>query len=99
MKTEVKFSPEREEVMGGSISCVTEINIPATKKTNGIEFEISVFQCECGCPECISIVQTTINRENSEETSTQQVTISPEHFNVVIDALKKCQEAILMKRN
>ena len=99
MKTEVKFSLEREEVMGGSISCVTEINIPATEKTNGIEFEISVFQCECGCPECISIVQTTINKEDPEETSTQQVTISPEDFNVVIDALKKCQEAILMKRN
>jgi hypothetical protein len=98
-KTMVKFSPETEEVMGGTISCVTEIDIPATDKTNGIEFEISVFQCECGCPECISVVQTTINREDPEETSTQQVTISPEDFQHFMSALKKCYEKIISKKN
>lgn len=98
-KTEVTFSPDREEVIGGSISCITEITIPATEKTNGIIFEISTFQCECGCPECISVVQTTINKENPDESSTQQITISPEDFTHFMNGVKKCYEQIISKKN
>jgi len=98
-QAEVIFTPEPQEVIGGTISCVTEIFIPATDKTNGIEFEISIFQCECGCPECISVVQTTIDKEDPEQTSTQQVTIAPEDFQHFMSGLKKCYEKIISKMN
>lgn len=95
----VSFSPLRVEVDGGTIYATTEIRIPETDKTNGVKYEISVFQCECGCPECISIVQTTTSKDDPEFTDVNLMTISPEDYNDFISGLKRSYEAIVSKNN
>lgn len=96
----VTFRPERVKVDGGTIHATTEISIPETQKRNSMNYEISVFQCECGCPECISIVQQTFfDKEIPELVEEVLFTITPEDYNDFISALKKSYEAIISKNN
>jgi hypothetical protein len=105
MKTNAKpslkvvFNPNAQPVENGVIDCVTTLTTPQTKDANEQVIEVSVFQCNCGCPACISIVQETINREDRTESNVTQMSITPEDFPEFIKALNKAYEKIISKKN
>jgi len=98
-KSKVGFNPQTQEVENGYISCVTTLTKPATLETNGTVIEVSAFQCDCGCPPCISVLQETISKEDPSRSSISQISIQPEDVPEFIKALKTAQEKIISKRN
>ena len=96
---QVVFNPKSLKVENGVIDCVTTLTTPETKDTNGQVIEVSVYQCSCGCPPCISILQEIINKEDPTQCNITQMTITPEDFPELITALKRCYEAIISKKN
>jgi hypothetical protein len=95
----VHFNPNAQKVENGVIDCVTTLTTPQTKDANEQVIEVSVYQCSCGCPPCISIVQEIINREDPTESNITQMTITPENYTEFVKAMNRAYEKIISKKN
>lgn len=98
-KMKVVYEPAKQEVENGFVSCITTMTSPATVDANGQVFEISVFQCNCGCPACITIIQETINKEDPTESNISQISLTPEDYPEFIKALNRAYENLIAPRN